>query len=976
MRRLSLVKAIALTGIAWTLNSPERAFALSGPPVLTGCVVEKTGIDCQGDLSKGIELLIPASGAGFQEFAVNIHDVTSTMPGVLIAYDDYLLKMLSDTGNQRIVASKSIGIGLEAAEILFKHEGDISAEMFGGVGIYAYANPPPPFLPGAKPPRELEGVIMQVNSDITVGPHGVGIFARGESAGVTVESLGDIHGAAGSRGIFALAHFAPFGEFGTGEVNVISRGDITLTNERSTETGDDPDIPEELTHMTGAIVAYNAGGGNVVVGSYGDIKTEGDKQNGILAISAGLAFGALNPVQILAEGDISTSGDDAYGIVAATSSAAVIIAARSDINTSGARSSGISVTSGNGAVVETYGDIAARGEDAFGINVDASAGAEVEVMSGTISGGTGNGAGVNFAGTAQNKLINHGTILGGGSGRAVYGMAEATDIVDNYGTIEGNIELVPPSTLGASADQIGKTKDLIRNRPGATLAPGLQIQTGPNGVVLNEGTLNPGGAGNIQRTNISGKLEQTATGSIGIDIDLRRSEHDHIILFPSINPADDFEDDFDGRPAATLAGRILPNLLVAPRAEGKQEFLIIDGEAGLEIKGLTVTSTPLTQYKLLYPDSETAVLEVSTRFSADGVSSNTSGLLSYLAANAGSDATGAYEAAVLAFLRSPDVAAIDQLGRQLNTSSGSGVTAALLSGMNFSNGLRSCPVAEGPYGQQRETSCIWATPGAREFSQSAGPDRAKINSNTTSLMGGVQTQLAQDVWAGLGFAIEDTSGTADQLSTFDGTTWQLGGVAKWATGPWKVSGSFSAGQSSTDTSRRTGLALSDTATSDTDVTLVSTSARFSYSFGASSFYLTPMVDVGATWVRMDGFEEQGAGLFKLAVASASEWIFSAGPAVEVGATVVSNGMTLRPFVKGGVTFLSDDNFAVQARLSSLSPATASFAVSSAFDDTFAALDAGLQLFSESGINLKLGYQGRFGEHSRDNGVDAKLTINY
>ena len=362
-----------------------------------------------------------------------------------------------------------------------------------------------------------------------------------------------------------------------------------------------------------------------------------------------------------------------------------------------------------------------------------------------------------------------------------------------------------------------------------------------------------------------------------------------------------------------------------------------------------------------------------TNATAPGVSSNTSALVQSLARLSDRDPGGSFEHAYLALLNASDVTALEKVGQQFSSAAGSNALTAFLSGAAFANGLRSCPVADGPYGQQRETSCIWATPNAREFHQSNGENRDGIDSNTTGLMGGLQAQGAENIWAGAGFSVEEQSASANHLSSFDTTWWQVGGVAKWASGPWKLSASVSAGQGDADISRTTGLGLTATATSSTDVTLVTSLARLSYSFGATGFYVTPTIDMGATWVRMGGFTEQGAGLFNLAVSSSDQWVFSASPAIEIGATLPANGGALRPFVKAGISFLSEDAFSVDARFAS---APSTFAIASAYDDVFATLDAGLQLFSADGINLKLGYEGRFGANSRENGVDAKLSINY
>lgn len=229
---------------------------------------------------------------------------------------------------------------------------------------------------------------------------------------------------------------------------------------------------------------------------------------------------------------------------------------------------------------------------------------------------------------------------------------------------------------------------------------------------------------------------------------------------------------------------------------------------------------------------------------------------------------------------------------------------------------------------------------------------------------------------GGGLSIEETNAALDFTSRQEGTWWQFGGVLKYVDGPLKLSASVNGGQGNLDLTRQAALVPGLTAESGTDVTFVTNLARLAYSFGETGFYVTPMLDGGATYVEMGGFTETGAGLFNLAVSSSDQWIFFGGPAVEIGATIAQGGFELRPYIKAGVTLLSEDSFDIEARFAAASTAVAPFRVTSNFDDTFATLDAGVQLFSTDGLNLRLNYQGKFGDDSHENGIDAKLSINY
>ncbi len=67
--------------------------------------------------------------------------------------------------------------------------------------------------------------------------------------------------------------------------------------------------------------------------------------------------------------------------------------------------------------------------------------------------------------------------------------------------------------------------DTFNNRAGATFNPGEDVRLGNAGLLLNEGTLNPGGSGVAADTFLRGRLQQASSGVLGIDIDGKRSDY-------------------------------------------------------------------------------------------------------------------------------------------------------------------------------------------------------------------------------------------------------------------------------------------------------------------------------------------------------------------------------------------------------------------------------------------------------------------
>jgi outer membrane autotransporter protein len=266
----------------------------------------------------------------------------------------------------------------------------------------------------------------------------------------------------------------------------------------------------------------------------------------------------------------------------------------------------------------------------------------------------------------------------------------------------------------------------------------------------------------------------------------------------------------------------------------------------------------------------------------------------------------------------------------------------------------------------------------RKFDQDRGGDRAGIEDRTGGTQSGFQIGLADNVWGGLATSFETSHTRVNGTSESETDWYQLGGVLKYVQGPWKLSGSLSGGIGDFEQSRSISLPGFATvvAEGDTTITTITGLARLSYSYGETGWYVTPMVDLGANYIEIDGFSETGAGGIGLTVASSDQTIIFGGPAIEIGTTVRSDKLVFRPYAKAGVTFLSEDSMASSARFNGAAAGSSDFATVSLFDDVFADLSGGVQMFSADVINLKIGYEGRLSDNAEQHGVEGKLNINY
>lgn len=763
---------------------------------------------------------------------------------------------------------------------------------------------------------------------VTTGAFAHGIDASREG-GLSIMHTGDILALGfASRGISAKSL--------SGEITVSSSGSIVVGHSSAGIFAEAPggavsiDSQSNITGGPAGSGIYAAGSGRVSVRSSGNIRLTGEGEP-LLGFNGGIVAISQSDIEIISTSDISTTEDLRSGILAI-----------SDLG---------------GSSIVSEGNIAAAGFDASGVEVLGGLQNEVDIVSGTVTGGDGFAASVTFSSGAgsSNTLNNHGALIAGASGYAVAATGESRTIVNNYATVAGSIDL----TRGGSVPISGASA--FNNMGGAILSSGNEIELGPGGVLNNRGTLSPGGTGVAATTVIGGHLIQTQTGRLAVDIDPGNGSSDAITV----------------RGRAALSGTVLPQLLSLNFLSLESAFTILSA-THVTNNGLSVSDTALIDYSLLYPTARDVVLSARLKFTATGLSPNQSSVFEFFRVGADAGLFSRFETVYLGFINAPDLASIAAIADQLTTHAAGGAAS---NGMQFGDALatalRSCPVAEGSYGQLRETSCVWAKPTYRQFSQDKGSIQARIVDDTSGISGGFQTALGENFWGGLGFSLEESNTDIDGSTRVDGTWWQVGGVAKWAQGPWKLSGSLSGGEGNLETVRAINIpGFATIASSSTDTGFATGLARLAYSFGETGFYVTPMLNIGFNYVRVDGFTESGADVLNLQVFSANETIFSGGPAVEIGATIMAQGLTFRPYAKFGVTFLSEDAFATQARFAAAPASIAPFTITSRFDDVFAGVSAGVQWFSASGINLRLNYDGRFGDSSEQHGVDAKLTFNY
>jgi hypothetical protein len=503
--RDAFLGTVAAGALSLAFGGPALACTLSG-----GGTIET----CTGNQSTGIAIVPPTTVTTLDvnNLAQAITPASGTSGISFISAG--AITITSNTGAFGITTAGDFASGIYARA---RGGGAVTVTSTGNIttaahGIYAYA---------------LGAVTVTSKGDITTrGGNTVGIYAKSLGAGaVTVTSTGNIT-ATGGFGIAAESYGIGAG---AGAVTVTSTGNIASGADGILAEGNS--VGAALVTSSGSIATAGSGAdgiraeayGVVTVTSTGNIVTAGSGADGIFALSSG-----LGPVTVTSTGNITTAGNGAVGIQAnGSGNGAVTVTSTGNIATAGAGATGI-VAESNGAVtVTSTGNITTAGANANGI-VGSSASSSssfgpgsgpggpisITIKSGTVSGGTGTGAGIDIQGGTTNTLTNRGTVMAL-SGLAIEGDT-GLNTVNNFGTVTGNVIL-------------GSNSNAFNNMAGAVFNAGPIVNLGPGNTLTNSGTLSLlGGAWAVQTTTLTGNLVQTATGRLLTDVNLADATSDRI----------------------------------------------------------------------------------------------------------------------------------------------------------------------------------------------------------------------------------------------------------------------------------------------------------------------------------------------------------------------------------------------------------------------------------------------------------------
>jgi len=754
----------------------------------------------------------------------------------------------------------------------------------------------------------------------TSGDNAEGVFASTADGSLALLYAGTIT----TQGITSIGLRA---ESTGGEVMIASAGSITTA-------GDD-------AH---AIQAQSASG-IALVYSASDIRTSG-------VASVGIVSDGANGSVVFFEGSVTTTHDLAAGIAArATSSGDAIVYSAGDITTIGASADGIvaMAANGNAAVINT-GNVSATGIGSAGIAVSAGDSATV-LNTGHIVGGPCCAAVMMDAGS-QAILLNEGTITAGLSGYAVDMLAPSNDVL-NTGTITGSVIMADAGLNGAG---------VFENTSRGVLNSGdLMVAA----MVVNDGTIAPGGHGKAQTTFVSDNFTQTKHGVYAVDLDPRAS-----------NPAD--RQDFIGvSNFASLTGNVAVNFISVPLTAA-ETFVILSAVSGLADNGLGLVAGPAANAKLEFLGND-LVLSYDIDFVADRLNPNQRAIAANLRRIFGAGG-GGVSPVLIGLLNTTGITgyenALNQLSPELYSDA---QISAVYGSLAFSNTLMSCRVNGADTAAiVREGQCLWAGASARFLDTRTTRDQIGFTEAAGLFTAGAQIAL-DEAWR-LGFAggYQNSTFSNGANAQSDGSIVQAGVALKYNPGPLLLAGALSGGGGWYETTRPMAFGgFLGTAESDSRMGFINGGLRAAHVVGTSQLYWKPMMDLNLTYFSLGSFTETGGNGAALTVHGASKTLFSAAPTIEVGSEFwLSNGTLVRPLVRGGAIWYSDDDFALTAGFAEAPAGVGTFTINTDIDQVMGVIGAGLEIVNADNDALRLTYDAQLGETTQIHSVAIRGSASF
>ncbi|SEJ51604.1 autotransporter outer membrane beta-barrel domain-containing protein [Achromobacter sp. NFACC18-2] len=827
------------------------------------------------------------------------------------------------------------------------------------------------------------------SEDLEDGSHAVSLSVGGTAGasghgGTVNATLGINANTAGDRsyGVLAQSIGGGGGVGGAGDADNLTS---VLLGGRGGAAGDGVavtvNINDSESHIgtTGAgshaIVAQSIGGGGGIAGDTSrgiQLGTSGWSASGGNETSSNGSGGVVN---VTTNGTISTSGANAFGVVAQSIGGGGGLGGDASGGFAGSTSASDGTGVGSTVTVTQNGTIAATGSGSTGIFAQSAgpqgAGQVSVTVNGTVTGGSGSNAyGVWIVGDNQNSLtINEFGVIstaGGATGNAAirydgatlnqYGdNARVASIatggrltVRNAGTVFGNIEC-DNGAGGIACD--------VDNAASGTLSHATQYQANIN----NAGAVVIGTPGAFDTLTVSGHFDLQSSGFLLADVDFDKLQAPRMIVQGDTR----LDGQINARPITLLPNHEVTVATLAGDIQGTPRAF----------------DSPVIDYEATLADRNVRIRAANANFASPSMnlSSNPRSVANHM--QRAWDLGGNSAMATL-------FAALDMASRQ-SASAYSGQLSDLSPGVavapaahmqvgmaRFAGGMMSCPAFQGVDALTGEQDCLWGQISGINTNQDSGNGVSGFSFDGVTYQFGGQRQVRPGWFVGGSAAYENTRMRGDDgRVSGNGDSGYLGVVVKREAGPWTFSAALGGGYGQYDIDRSIRIpGLESRANADVDVYGAGLRLRVARTFASSQYYLKPFVDVDALYSRSPGYSESDNAMH-LDVESSDQFVMGLSPTLEFGGKVpLENGAIMRPYVYGGVTLLSKDEYTVKAALQGAPAGSGSFETSLPMDNVIGRLGAGLQVSNAGGIDFRLQYDGEFASRTQSHRASVKVMM--
>ncbi|WP_415823411.1 autotransporter domain-containing protein, partial [Achromobacter aegrifaciens] len=718
------------------------------------------------------------------------------------------------------------------------------------------------------------------------------------------------------------------------------------------------------------LIAQSIGGGGGIAG---------DTSKGLQLDSGGWTPGSGQTggngnggaVNLNVASNITTQGAYAFGVIAQSIGGGGGLGGNAAGGFAGSTAGAGSTGSGGNVTLTQSGSIAATGAGATGIFAQSAgpqgSGQVAVTVDGSVSGGTGAGAyGVWIVGDKQNTLTvgSAGMIIAGAGGSAVRydgaALQQAKTVsflasapgaslsVNNAGTVLGNIE------CGGGAGGIACN---VWNAASGTLSDATLYQAN----IDNAGLVAIGRSGAFDTLTVTGNFNLQAGGLLQADVDFANLKSPSMVVQGDTR----LNGQVNVQPITLLPDHEVTVATLQGDVQGSpvaKDSPVIDYDARLDGKNVRVRAT---QADFAAPSMQLAANQRSVANHLQG------------AWNLGGNAA---MASLFAALDMASRESADTYSNRLSDLS-AGVTVAPAAQMQasmarFTGAMMSCPAFQGGDALTGEQDCLWGQVSGINTNQDGDGGVSGFSFDGVTYQFGGQRQVSPGWFLGGSVAYQNShlSGDDGRVSG-KGDSGYAGVVVKRETGPWTLSAALGGGYGQYDINRSIRIpGMQSTADSDLDVYGAALRLRIARTYAGEHVYLKPYVDVDASYTHMPGYSESRDALH-LDVESSNEFVMALSPTLELGGKVaLKNGATMRPYMYGGVSFLSKDEYTVKSRLQGAPAGSGAFETSVPMDDVIGRIGAGLQVSNAGGLDFRLQYDGDFSSHIQSHRGTLKVMV--